>query len=520
MSDLNTPNASVPAPSSGKGFSRKIFGLAMLLAIVTAFAFQGSRGLYESTEGRYAECARETVATGNLLEPVLHDENHWTKPPLTYMAIGAGLVCLGNNPWGARAYLAVAFILTVVAVYFAGKAMWDKETGAISALLYATCPYTVAGAFAISCDTLLTLFQAASVAFFWLAISRSRKIYIFLMWLALGLSVLTKGPAAIICFVGIFPAYWLLRKRGNGAPRLFTLSGLAMFVLVGGGWYLYEIYMHPFLLKYWLMDETVGRFAENEFQRNPEPHKIITMYLPIVLFGTGPWAFMVYFSRKHLGVEKGILRRWREWSEQPQWVFVLAGFFIPLVLLCLATSRMPLYLLPLFIPFSLGLGRAFSILLRRGRFRLQTIVIVAVCCALLFVSGKAASAKGHSRGNMAILSAIVQPLLEEYPGSELIIACREELNGLDFYLERTPKRYKFPIKPTDSPEAIGANVVLPPGTLILGRAKHLKYAEDFLPENLYSIAHKDRDWTILLTREPIDLGETLKNAGMALQTGQ
>ena len=65
-------------------------GLVAVLAFVGTTAFQGSRGLYETTEGRYAECARETLASGDWDDPILNGRPHWTKPPLTYMAIMAG----------------------------------------------------------------------------------------------------------------------------------------------------------------------------------------------------------------------------------------------------------------------------------------------------------------------------------------------------------------------------------------------------------------------------------------------
>jgi 4-amino-4-deoxy-L-arabinose transferase-like glycosyltransferase len=496
--------------------SRKLFGLAMTLAILSAFAFQGSRGLYESTEGRYAECARETIASGNMLEPMLNGENHWTKPPLTYAAISAGLVCFGYNPWGARIYLSIAFTLTVLLVYWAGKSMWDKKTGALSALIYATSPYMVASAFAISCDTLVTFFQAACVAFFWLAMAKNKKIFVFLMWIALGFAALTKGPAAVICLFGIFPAYFFLWRSGKPVPRFFTLSGMAASALVGGGWYLYENHLHPGLFHYWLHDETVGRFTANEFQRNPEVYKIITMYLPIVLFGAAPWIFVLFILRKHLGVDKAMLKKWREWEELPQWSFVLAGFLVPLILLSISTSRMPLYLLPLFTPLALGLGRGFALLVEQDRLRLKTIIIVAVCCTALFVTGKAVSSWKHTRSDMGALSAIVHPILKKNPGSDVIIACREDLNGLDFYLQRNLTRIKFPTKPTDTPESIGAGKILPPGTLIVGRSKHLKIALDTLPESLYSLAYKDKDWTILRVSEPFNVGETLDKTNASL----
>lgn len=56
--------------------------LPVLLACASAAAaaFHGARGLYETTEGRYAECAREMAQAGTWLEPVLNGHPHWTKP--------------------------------------------------------------------------------------------------------------------------------------------------------------------------------------------------------------------------------------------------------------------------------------------------------------------------------------------------------------------------------------------------------------------------------------------------------
>ena len=76
----------------------KSLALVAAFAFVNAAAFQGSRGLYETTEGRYAECARETMLTGDWDDPVLDGHPHWSKPPLTYAAIMAGTRLCGNSP--------------------------------------------------------------------------------------------------------------------------------------------------------------------------------------------------------------------------------------------------------------------------------------------------------------------------------------------------------------------------------------------------------------------------------------
>jgi len=48
-----------------------LFAALLLWSLGIGLSFQGARGLFETTEGRYAECAREMVASGNYMEPTL-----------------------------------------------------------------------------------------------------------------------------------------------------------------------------------------------------------------------------------------------------------------------------------------------------------------------------------------------------------------------------------------------------------------------------------------------------------------
>ena len=311
---------------------------------------------------------------------------------------------------GVHALIWQWYLFCQIAVYYAGRALWDKETGAIAALIYATCPYPIAASFALSTDMPETMMQGFSIAFFWLAVRQNKKRYVFLMWVFFGLAVLTKGPVAIFWLFGVFPAYILLKWDNVSFPRMVTLSGILAFILVGGSWYLIEIERHPFLFNYWVMHETVGRFTANEFQRNPEIYKIVTLYLPIALFGAMPWVFLVLAKRKHLTPFMQAIKQWRSLHDKAQWAFVVCGTVIPFVMLCVLTSRMPLYLLPLFTPFVLGIARAITLLLRKDAIRMRAVVIIACICAALFTAGKGASVLGTSRANMARLAAIVSPL--------------------------------------------------------------------------------------------------------------
>src|SRR5262249_24853075 len=70
-----------PGPQVGRG----TLAIA-LVAIVLWFGLLDHRSLWEPDEGRYAEIAREMVATGDWTTPRLNALVYLEKPPLQYWA--------------------------------------------------------------------------------------------------------------------------------------------------------------------------------------------------------------------------------------------------------------------------------------------------------------------------------------------------------------------------------------------------------------------------------------------------
>ncbi|MCD6303989.1 MAG: glycosyltransferase family 39 protein, partial [Planctomycetes bacterium] len=127
------------------------------ITLAVAFGFQGARGLYETTEGRYAECGREMAETDNWLIPQLDYRPHWTKPPVTYWAIAAGVELLGPTNWGVRFYNAVALVAAVAALFGIAATLWGRRTAVIAAACFATSPFLIAAGNTIHTDLLLTV---------------------------------------------------------------------------------------------------------------------------------------------------------------------------------------------------------------------------------------------------------------------------------------------------------------------------------------------------------------------------
>lgn len=405
-------------------------------ALLLTGAFQGSRGLYGSTETRYAECARQTLASGDLLTPVLNGKPHWTKPPMTYIAIGAGLKLFGINNWGARAYLIPVFILTVLALYVAGREMWNERAGRLAGLLYLTGPFTMASSSVVSTDALMTMWCATAIMFFILALNRSRPIFIVGMWAMLGLAFFTKGPPALLIpLSGAIPAWWVARKRGLRVA-LWDWRGLLLFAMVALWWYLYQAARTPGLLSYWIEKELVERNVSDEFERNPEFTWALKTYLPILLFGLAPMSFIVYrFLPRLPWLSKDV--RWRpsQWPQGERWAFVVFGFLIPMIVFFASTSKLPLYVLPMFIPMALAVAWALDWLLEQKLITTRPLGWCAIVCMLGFVGYKAITPHIPEEKDAEYLTRHLAPVMEQYAPYQLYVVRSTPYYGIQFYLQ-------------------------------------------------------------------------------------
>ncbi|MDX1810500.1 MAG: hypothetical protein R3240_01010, partial [Gammaproteobacteria bacterium] len=95
---------------------RNILLIALPTLILYGFLFQDSRGIWETSEGRYVNVALEMLRYDDWLHPMTHHEHpHWTKPPFTYWAIASSVKTFGgDSEWALRVPGVLAFILTTL----------------------------------------------------------------------------------------------------------------------------------------------------------------------------------------------------------------------------------------------------------------------------------------------------------------------------------------------------------------------------------------------------------------------
>ena len=443
-----------------------------LLVLAFALLFQGSRGLWEPDEGRYTDVALEMLRLGDFLNPSLHHElPHFSKPPLTYWTLAGSFALFGRNEWAARLPLALAFAFTVLAVYWMGRRLVPEKPW-LPALVYGTSLMPFVGSNVVSTDAFLTLWEAVAVLGFvalrWDGTGGRERlgrngpfdahaVMRLVLWGGFGLAFMTKGPPALLPLLAIL-AFRLIERgarRGDdghdAGPRWVTPGALLFFLVVAGTWFVTVIALDPSLLGYFLRYEVADRVFTTVHGRNPAWYGAFTVYVPTLLVGTLPWTLPVFRGLRRLprlltGRFWGRLRR-----DEPELLFLLLWFLVPLAVFSVARSRLPLYVLPLFAPISLLIGRhlarrdrPFAMTRRRlAWLGLWIVVLVGLKATAAYLPNRPEDSRRMARAIEAQVTA---------PYTEIAFLDRSPRYGLSLYLgveiERlTLARYHGPPRP-------------------------------------------------------------------------
>lgn len=413
-------------------------GIPVLALVAFALAFQGSRGLWEPDEGRYTDIAAQMLRSGNYVEPAWnHEFSHFAKPPLTYWAVAAGIELLGRNEWGARVPNAVAYALTVLLVYGLGRRLTPGRPW-LPPLVYAAAVLPYLGASIITTDTLLTLWESLAMLGFlrWHTREEGRSglSWLLVMWGGFALAFLTKGPPGILPLLALM-AFLAMTADRAALRGLFDPRGIIVFAVIGLSWYAVVLARRPELLRYFLVDEVVKRIASGDHQRNAVWYGAVKIYAPALLVGFLPWTPWLVGSLPALG--NSIRPAWwrAEAAERPLRLLAILWFLVPLAVFVASQSRLPLYVLPLFVPLSLLLAARWEHRPMPGR---AARVALALWFALLAGGRWATSWVASPQDSRPLAKAIAA--LPGAPPTEVVFVEARPSWALSLYLDTEVER--------------------------------------------------------------------------------
>ena len=270
---------------------------AATLLLVAWFGVLEHRDLFHPDEGRYAEIAREMVATGDWVTPRLNDLKYFEKPPLQYWATAAGYIAFGEHAWTARLWPALLGFFGLVTTLVAGKALFDARTGVHAALLLASSLLYVVFAQVVTLDMGLTFFLSASLYCFLLAlrIGLSRhwvRTWILSAWVMAAMAVLSKGLIGVVLPALTLFAFAAIQRDWRLLRTVLWLPGIVAFIAIVAPWFVLVQQRNPEFFDFFFIGEHFRRFLL------PGHHRPGAWYYfaVIAVAGAMPWSTLALSS--------------------------------------------------------------------------------------------------------------------------------------------------------------------------------------------------------------------------------
>jgi 4-amino-4-deoxy-L-arabinose transferase-like glycosyltransferase len=315
--------------------------LALLgLASAVFFFHLGSYGLWEPDEARYAEIAREMLASRNFIVPHLNYVAYIEKPPLLYWLGAIWMALFGVNEFAARLTPALAALAGVLMTWvFVLRTMGHGRALLAGAILTTSTLYAVL-AQVLTTDMLLAATVTVALFALYLHCSEGGR-WCWLGYAAIAMGLLAKGPvAAAIPILTLAIFLWWQGELPGAIRRFHALAGGAMVALIAAPWFIAVAIREPGFVDFYFIGEHLRRFFESSYSHGQPFY----YYLPVVAAGMMPWTLMAPFIA------------WRALARTPAGRFCIVAATVVIVMFSAASAKLIPYILPAVAPIAVLLA--------------------------------------------------------------------------------------------------------------------------------------------------------------------
>lgn len=211
-----------------------------LLTLAMVLPGLASLPVIDRDEARFAQASVQMAETHDLLNIRLQDEARNKKPAAAYWAQTAMIEVFArdgqNRIWAQRLPSVFAALITILALYWGGQRMVGRRAALIGCALLATSLIFVFEGHIAKTDALL----CASTTVMFASLGRlthgagRREVWAF--WLALGLSIMIKGPIGPMLAVLSLGSLWVWERNLSWARPLLNWAAMAVFILIWLPW--------------------------------------------------------------------------------------------------------------------------------------------------------------------------------------------------------------------------------------------------------------------------------------------
>jgi 4-amino-4-deoxy-L-arabinose transferase-like glycosyltransferase len=339
------------------------------------------------------------LEANDLVNPTFNYLPRFNKPVLSYWIVAAFYQVFGVSvavqryaiALGALIIIWCAYALARAAIPDAGFGIQDSRSGirdqrsgiSDSAALWAAvglaaAPRLMMFARRIFIDIWTTAFLSLTLVCFALSerYPERRRRFLALMYVAIALGVLTKGPVAIALPGLAFALYLAVHRELRRITEMMIPLGIVIIAAIVVPWYAVLYHEQGWTyIKSFLVSENIERFTSGVGVRQ---QRGAWFYLPVVLSDSFPWSMLLPCAA---------VAAWRQRTRVEAllwcWIVAIVGFF------SFSKGKQDLYIFPIVAAVAALGGLAIQRGLDDPRWRKWLVITIAVTGALLAVVGTA-----------------------------------------------------------------------------------------------------------------------------------
>ncbi len=317
-----------------------LWALFLIFCAIWFYAL-GARTLVPTDEGRYAEMAREMVATGDWITPRLNGLKYFEKPPLQTWMNALTFAAFGLGEWQARLWTGLNGLFGILMTAYAGTRLFGRRIGFHAGMVLASSLFWAALGHVNTLDMGLAGMMTLSLCALLLAQredanASQRRNWMLACWAGMALAVLSKGLIGIVLPGAVLVLYTLLSRDWAIWKRLHFGAGLLLFLAIAAPWFVLVSIKNPEFPNFFFIHEHFQRFTSKIHHRAGPWY----YFIPLLILGIVPWLGVLPQSLWHA-------RREPVQGFQPKKLLLVWAVFI-FFFFSISGSKLPSYILPIF----------------------------------------------------------------------------------------------------------------------------------------------------------------------------
>ncbi|KIF80742.1 glycosyltransferase family 39 protein [Noviherbaspirillum autotrophicum] len=321
--------------------SKSALWVLFLIFCAVWFYALAARTLVPTDEGRYAEMAREMVATGDWVTLRLNGLKYFEKPPLQTWMNALTFEVFGLGEWQARLWTGLCGLFGILITAYAGTRVFGRRIGFHAGLVLASSLFWAALGHVNTLDMGLAGMMTLTLAALLLAqrndaSERAERNWMLACWAGMALAVLSKGLIGVVLPGAVLALYTLASRDWAIWKRLHFGGGLLLFFAIATPWFVLVSIKNPEFPNFFFIHEHFQRFTSKVHHRAGPWY----YFIPILVLGIVPWLGVLMQSLWNA-------RREPAQGFQPKKMLLVWSVFI-FFFFSISGSKLPSYILPIF----------------------------------------------------------------------------------------------------------------------------------------------------------------------------